>query len=130
MNLFGGQQVRQRINHMALNGSLQVPGAVTLIRAFFQQEVAPSSGHAKQELPLGGLQNALLHLPQLNVQHFFQLFAPQRMENDCFVQPVHEFGREFATRGFYRGSLHLQVEPGHARARICKRTYNGAASNA
>src|SRR5882757_5649740 len=112
VDLFGGQQIRQRINHVALNGALQVPGAVTLIRAFFQQEVAPRGGHAKQELTLGGLQNALLHLPQLNVQHFFQLFTSQRMENDRFIQPVHEFGREFATRGFYRGSLHLLVQPG------------------
>src|SRR5712664_723061 len=35
MHLLRSQQVGQRINHMALNRSLQVPRAVALIRAFF-----------------------------------------------------------------------------------------------
>src|SRR5260370_2446138 len=63
MHLLGGQQVGQRIDHMPLNGSLQVPRAIPLVRSFLQQQVAPGRRHTEQELPLGRLEHALLHLP-------------------------------------------------------------------
>src|SRR5260370_8276478 len=58
VNLFGGQQVCQWINHVPLDGALQVPRTVALVRAFLQEEVPPRLRHAEQDLPLPSLQNA------------------------------------------------------------------------
>ena len=62
MHLLGGQQIRQRIDHVAFDGALQVACAITLVRAFLKQEVPASRRHAEEELPLGRFQNPLLHL--------------------------------------------------------------------
>src|SRR5437016_2146173 len=69
------QQVRQRINNVALNGTLQVACAIALVRAFLQQEVASGVRYAEEKLSLGGVQNPLLHLPQLDIEHFLKLLA-------------------------------------------------------
>jgi hypothetical protein len=55
MNLFGSQQIRQGIYNMPLDGSLQVPRPVSLVRAFLQQELFARPGYAEQELALGRL---------------------------------------------------------------------------
>jgi len=58
---------------MAFDRAFEVPRAVALVRAFLQEEVAAGIGHAEQELTLGGFQNALLHLAQLDFQHPLKL---------------------------------------------------------
>jgi hypothetical protein len=58
MHLFGSQQVRQRINDVPLDRALQVPRPIALVSPFLQQEIPARTSHAKQELPLGRLQNA------------------------------------------------------------------------
>ena len=68
------------------------------------------SGHAKQKLSLGGFQNALLHLAELDFEHLLELFAAQRMKHHHFVQAVHEFRREFAARGFDGRAFHFLVQ--------------------
>ena len=91
MNLLGCQQVRQWIHHVAFDGALEVPCAVALVRAFLQEELAAGVGHAEQELTLGGFQNALLHLAQLDFEHPLKLLTSQRMKHHHFIEPVHEF---------------------------------------
>src|SRR5467141_885354 len=97
---------------MAFNGALEVPRTVALVRAFLQEEVAAGIGYPEQELPLGGFQNALLHLAQLDFEDFLELLAPQRMKYHHFVEPVHEFRRKLAARCFYGGTFDLFIETG------------------
>ena len=60
-HLFRGQEVGQREDHMPLDGPLQVPCAIALIRPFVQEKLAARSGHVEQELPLLGFQSAVAH---------------------------------------------------------------------
>ncbi len=108
---------------MTLDGALQVAGAVTLVGTLLQQEVASSIGYAKEKLPFGGVQNSLLHLPQLDIQHFLKLLALQRVKNHYFVEPVHEFRRELAPRRFHRRALHLLVQTGDRLVRRLHETH-------
>src|SRR3989442_2803928 len=78
---------------MTFDGALQMPCPVALVRPFLQQEVASRRGHAEEKLPLGRIQNPLLHLAQLDIQHFLQLLLPERMKHHHLVQPVHEGAR-------------------------------------
>ena len=111
-DLIRSQQIRQRINDMPLDGTLQVAGAIALIRAFLEQKLAAGIRHAKEELPLGCVQDPLLHLPQLNIEHFLKLLAPQWMEDHHLVQAVHEFRRKLAPSRFHGRALHFLVQPG------------------
>ncbi len=99
-DLIRGQQVRQGIDDMPFDGALQVARAVTLVRAFLQKEVAPGIGHSKEKLAFGGVQNPLLHLTQLDIEHFLELLALQRVEYHHFIEAVHEFGRKLTPRRF------------------------------
>ena len=63
VNLFGGQQVGQGIDHVAFDGALQVPCAIPLVGAFLKKELTARRSHAEKELAFGGFQNTLLHLP-------------------------------------------------------------------
>src|ERR1700682_2281268 len=108
--LAGSRQVRQWIHDMAFDRALEVPRAVALVRAFLQKEVAAGIGHAEQELTLGGFQDALLHLAQLDFEDFLKLLAPQRMKHHHFVEPVHEFGRKLAAGCFHGRTFDLFVE--------------------
>src|SRR5258708_9973870 len=76
---------------MAFDRALEVPRAIALVRAFLQEEVAAGIGHAEQELTLGGFQDTLLHLAQLDFEHPLKLLTPQRMTHPQFVEPVREF---------------------------------------
>src|SRR5258708_33015948 len=100
VNLFGGQQVCQWINHVAFDGALEVPRTVALVCAFPQEEVPAWIRHAEQELPLGSLQNSLLNLAQLDFEHPLKLLAPQRMKHHHFVEAIHEFRRKLAPGPF------------------------------
>src|SRR5438128_2638125 len=93
-------------------GTLQVPCAVALVRSFLQQEVATGIRHAKQELSLGGFQNALLHLTQFDLQHLLKLLAPQWMKHHHFVEAIHELRRKLAASRFHGGAFHLLVKAG------------------
>src|SRR6266404_6662081 len=110
MHLLRSQQICQRIHDVPLYGPLQVARTIPLVRAFFQQEIAPGTRDAEQELSLRRFQHALLHLAKLDVEHFFQLFASQRMKNNHLVQPVHELRRELPPRRFHRGTLDLLIQ--------------------
>src|SRR2546421_122777 len=62
LHLAGGDQVGQGKYQIALNGPLQVTGAVLGIGAFVQQEALDPRGATEDKLAVtGGLQNALLH---------------------------------------------------------------------
>ena len=52
---------------MPLDGPLQVPRAIALIRPFVQEKLAARIGHVEQELPLLGFQNAVLQAAQLDL---------------------------------------------------------------
>ncbi len=91
MYLFCSQQIRKRIHYKPLNGSLQVPRSISLIRSFLQQKVSSCICHPEQELPFRRLQYTLLNLSKLNLKYFFKLLPLQRVEYHHFVQPVHEF---------------------------------------
>src|SRR6266576_460563 len=118
VDLIGGQQIRQRIHDMPLYGAFQVPCTVTLVGAFSKQEVAASLGHAEEKLPLGGVQDALLHLTQLDIEHFIKLLALQRVEYHHLVQAVHELRRELPPRRFHRHTFHFLVETSDRR--VCR----------
>ena len=75
---------------MAVNRALEVPRAVAAVRAFLQNELASRIGHVEQEPPFVGFQNAPLHLAQLNLQDFLELFGAQRMKHHELVETVHE----------------------------------------
>src|SRR5260370_7191952 len=111
VNLLGRQQVRQRIYDMAFNGALEVPRTVALVRAFLQEEVAAGIGYPEQELPLGGFQNALLHLAQLDFENPLKLFAPQRMKHHYFVEPDHKFRRKPTALPFSGLTFTLFIKP-------------------
>src|SRR6266581_9805899 len=102
--------MRQRIDHMPFDGPFQVSCAVALVRTLLQKEISTIRGHSEKKLSLSGIQDALLHLTQLDIQHFLELFTPQRMENNHFVEPVHKFGREFPPCRFHGCALHLFVQ--------------------
>src|SRR5881394_1911843 len=106
-----------RRRHTRLDGvtgvqtcALPISRAVTLIRALLQQKVPSCRCDPEQELALGGFQHPLLHLPQLDVQHFFQLLPPQWVEHHHFVQPVHEFRGKLTPRRLHRRPFHLLVD--------------------
>ena len=91
-HLLRGQQVRQRVDDIALDGALQMACTVALVRAFLQKEIAARVGDAKEEFSVGGVQDALLDHAQLDVEDLLELLALQRVEDDQLVQAVHEFG--------------------------------------
>src|SRR5581483_274178 len=111
VDLFGRQQVRQRVHYVPLKRPLQVPRPVPLVRPFLQQEIPCRRRHPKQKLPPRRLQYPLLHLPQLDLQYLFQLRPLQRMEHHHLVQPVHELRTELPPRRFHRRPFHLLVQP-------------------
>src|SRR6267154_1524862 len=112
VDLLGGQQVCQWINHVALDGALEVPRTVALVCAFLQEEVPARIRHAEQELPLGSRQNSLLNLAQLDFEHPLKLLAPQRMKHHHFVEAIHEFRRKLAAGCFHGSALNLFIEVG------------------
>src|SRR5713101_1556072 len=95
---------------MPFDGPFQVSCAVALVGPLLQKEISTIRGHPEEKLPLGGIQDALLHLTQLDIQHFLELFTPQRVENNHFVEAVHKFGREFPSRRFHGCALHFFVQ--------------------
>src|SRR5260370_26315410 len=95
---------------MPFDGPFQVSCAVALVRSLLQKEISTIRGPPKENLPLVGIQDALLHLPQLDIQHFLELFTPQRVENNHFIKPVHKFGREFPSRRFHGCALYFFVQ--------------------
>src|SRR6266581_7287193 len=97
---------------MPFDSPFQVSCAVALVGTLLQKEISTSRGHPEEKLSLGRIQDALLHLTQLDIQHFLELFTPQRVENDHFVEAVHKFGREFPPCRFHGCALHLFVQAG------------------
>ena len=113
MHLLCSEQIRKRIHDVPLNRPLQVPGSISLICSFLQQEVSAAGRYPEQKLPFRGLQHPLLYLPKLNLKYFFKLFPLQRVEHHHFVQPVHEFRRKLPSRGFHRCPFNLFVQSGN-----------------
>ena len=64
----------------------------------------------EQELPLFGLQNALLQAAQLDLQYFLELVPLQRVKNDDFVEAVHKFRGKLAPGRFHGSAFHLFVK--------------------
>src|SRR6266446_5739774 len=95
---------------MPFDGPLQVSCAVALVGTLLQKEIPAIRGHPEEKLSLSGIQDALLYLTQLDIQHFLKLFTPQRVENNHFVEAVHKFVREFPSRRFHGCALHLFVQ--------------------
>src|SRR5258706_983732 len=112
VDLLGGQQVCQWINHVALDGTLEVPRTVALVCAFLQEEVPARIRHAEQKLPLGSLQNSLLNLAQLDFEHALELLAPQRVKHHHLVEAIHEFRRKLAAGCFHGSTFDLFIEAG------------------
>src|SRR5580658_4436431 len=110
VHLLGSQQIRQRVNHVPLDGSLEVSRSIALVGSFLQEELSSSRRNPEEELALRRLQNSLLYLPELDLQHFLELFPAQGMEDHHFVQPVHEFRRKFPARRFHCRPLDLLVK--------------------
>jgi len=109
-NLLGGEKIGHRIDDVAFDGALQVASAVALVGAFLQQEIAAIGGDAEKELALGGFEDALLNHGEFDVENLLELLAVQGMENDDFVEAVHEFGGELAASSFYRGALDFFIK--------------------
>src|SRR5260370_33546583 len=83
---------------MPLNGTLQMAGPVALISAFLQKEVAAGLGHSKKKLTFGGVQDTLLHLTQLDIQHFLKLLAFQGVEYHHLAEAAYKFPTSFCPR--------------------------------
>ena len=61
-NLSGGDQVRERMHQVAVDGALQVAGAVLQVGAFAQQVVRGAIGQREDERrAVGRVEDALLH---------------------------------------------------------------------
>ena len=69
VNLIRCQKVGHGINHVALNGAFQMARSVTLIRAFLEEEIAACFRDTEKELSLSGLQDALLHHGEFDVEN-------------------------------------------------------------
>ncbi len=78
MDLFGRQEIGQRVNDVPFDRTLQVTRSVALVCSFRQQKFPRCTRHSEQELPTRCFEHALLHLAQFDFQYFFQLVSLQR----------------------------------------------------
>src|SRR5215469_1972505 len=106
-DLAGCQQIGQRANDIPLHGSLQMTCTVAPICSFGKEELLACCPDTKQKLHLSSLEHAHLDLTQLELENRTQLFVAQGIENDDFVQPIHEFGREGPSRRLRCSSSHF-----------------------
>src|SRR5258708_12260661 len=105
-----GQQPLKAEAYIALNGTPQAARSIPLIGPFFQQELPSFARHSKLKMARRGIQEALLHLPQFDLQHFVKFFALQRAKHHDCIEPVHELRRKLPPRCFHRRPLHLLVQ--------------------
>src|SRR5438552_18081918 len=77
-DLSGRHQVRQWINQKALDGPLQMPGAVLIVDAFVQQHVLRRIRTLKNKLGPGGHHDAVLHALQLEIENLAQVMFLER----------------------------------------------------
>jgi len=92
MYLIRGKQIGKRRDNMALNGPLEMPRTIALVRTFLEQEFPTRTCYPKEKLPFSSFQYSLLDLTQLDLQNLFQVIPPQGTKNNHLVQAVHEFG--------------------------------------
>jgi hypothetical protein len=92
MYLIRGKQTGKRRDNMALNGPLEMPRTITLVRTLLKQEFPARICYPKEKLPLSSFQYSLLDLTQLDLQNLLQVIPPQGVKNNHLVQSVHEFG--------------------------------------
>ena len=107
-HLIGGDQIRHGLHQQALDGALQMPGAVLQVGAFVQQEILGFVGGLEHERFLGrGVEDPLLDHVQFDVQDLSQFVRAERPEGDDLVQPVDELRRELAPRRFHAAAAIL-----------------------
>src|SRR6266568_976292 len=53
IHLIGREKISQRVDHVALDGPLQVARAVAMVRAFLQKEFSSGRSHAEKKLAFG-----------------------------------------------------------------------------
>src|SRR6266849_7676137 len=92
MYLIRVKQIGKRRYNMALNGPLEMPRTIALVRTLLKQKFPARTCYPKEKLPLSGFQHSLLDLTQLDLQNLFQVIPPQGAKNNHLVQAVHEFG--------------------------------------
>src|SRR6516165_5357096 len=106
-DLTGCQQIGQSANDVPLHCSLQMTRTVAPICAFGKEELLACCPDTKLKLHLSRLEHAHLDLTQLELENRKQLFVAQGIEDDDFVQPIHEFGREGPSRRLRCSSSHF-----------------------
>src|SRR5690242_16263902 len=109
-HLLGRQQVGQRVHHVFLNRSLQMPRPVLEVGPFLQKKFTRRRRRPEQKLSSSRVQHSLLHHSQLYLQYLFQLFLPQRVKHHHLIQPVHELRRKFLLRRSLRRPFHLLIQ--------------------
>lgn len=93
-------------------------GSVFGVGSFFQQPAFNFGRAAQGEMTLAdSIGDALLDLGEFQFQNLLQLLWAKRLEDDNFVQAVHEFGREFAAGGLGRGAGDFVVQAGIGESR-------------
>src|SRR5256885_8533352 len=113
LQLAGCTQIRQREDHIFLNGALQMSSAVLIVGSFLEQELFHLGRAAEDELSVsGGLKNPLLNHSQLDLKDLFKVLRLERLEDDNLVDAVHEFRRELSARRFGGRARDLIVELG------------------
>src|SRR5215475_1112213 len=109
-HLFAGYQIRQRQNQQALNRALQMPGAVSAVQAFPQQDFLGPLRTLEYELGSGKIHDSLLHCIELKIKDLPQMTFLQRTKDHHLVDAVHEFRRKLAPRSFYGSAANLLVD--------------------
>ena len=77
---------------MTLDCASQMTSTIVSIRSFLHQKIL-SLARARQDKPVLALgnHNPLLHAAKLDVQYFSQIILSQRLEDQHFIYPIHEF---------------------------------------
>src|SRR5579871_1670526 len=94
-HLLGRDQVRQRMHQVAIDGTLQVAGAILQIGTLAKQVILGAIGKREYErCAVGRGEDALLHDVQFKRQNLTQLCNTEGLEHHRLVDAVHELGGE------------------------------------
>ncbi len=93
------------MNEEAFNGALEVAGAVLDIGTLMEKEVLGGIGRREDETSFGGrLEDPALDEAEFDIKNPAEFGLAEGLEDDDFVEAIHELGGEFAAGGFNAGA--------------------------
>lgn len=92
LDLFGRDEVRQRIDQKTLDRPLEVPGTVFQIDTLAEQVFLGRVGTLKDEFRACRFGNAVLHGLKLDVEDLPQVMFLEAAKHDDLIDAVHKFG--------------------------------------